>query len=405
MTDNELVPVKLQKLQGQSFIVAVIGFIALVLFSSMNPVHFWQSYLTGYLFGWGCTMGCIALLCIIHLAGGRWGYCIRRFLEAGTQTIYIMALLFIPIAIWGMDTLYIDWLDLSNDHHHIVAEKTQYLNREFWHIRSLIIFVTWIATAHCLFSWSRKQDETGDLQYRRKLKFIAGPGLLLFSLTVTVASIDWVMSIEPTWFSSIFGVMFMIGQGLTIWALSILVVTYLARFQPMKEALNLKSQHNLGNLMFAFVILWAYIELSQFIIIWSANLPEEIPWYMNRSDGGFRYMSIFLVMFQFAIPFLLLLSRQTKRVTKFLRLIAFGIIAMRIVDLNWIIAPSIHQPITNPGRVAGPAIGCMDVIAPLAFGALFLALTLRNYRKAPILPTKDPVFSEGFDYKEVSTNV
>jgi len=177
-------------------------------------------------------------------------------------------------------------------------------------------------------------------------------------------------------------------------AASIIMVVWLSKWQPMKDELATKNLHDLGKLLFAFVVLWAYIELSQFIIIWSANLPEEIPWLMNRSQGGIKLMSFLLVMFQFAVPFLILLNQRLKKNKGFMVKIACWLLIMRIVDLNWIVGPSIHQPVTHDSGRA--VFTFMDVVSPIAFGALWVFLMIRTLRKQPILPTKDPVFSTGY---------
>jgi len=401
MSDNEQLNSKLADLQKTSFVVGMVALAAFILmgFLGSEPREFFQSYMIGYLYALGATLGGLGFLCIHHLAGGGWGYVSRRVFEAASKNIYLMAVLFIPVVFMMLKSGAYPWVDTKwamSDH--VVAQKLSYLTTGGFIVRAVICFAIWAVFVYFLNHWSREQDRTGDIIWRTKMKFLAGPALLIYVLAMTVAAVDWVMSLEPTWFSSIFGVMFCIGQGITILAFNIIFITWLAQFEPMKSALKVNRLHDIGNLQFAFIILWAYIELSQFIIIWSANLPEEITWYMNRSRNGFEYVSTALVLLQFVIPFLLLLSRGTKRVASTVRKIAMGILAVRLVDLWWIVAPSVHPGVADMYRHGDEFVGFplffTDLLAPIGFGALWFALFLKNFRGMPMLPTKDPMFSE-----------
>ncbi|MFT5123722.1 MAG: hypothetical protein ACI9TH_000628 [Kiritimatiellia bacterium] len=409
MTDNELLPTRLEKLQKTSLTIGFAVLATMVLYGLLTnqSTHFFQSYLIGYLFALSFTLGGLGWLCIHHLSGGGWGYVGRRVFEAGAKTIIPMAVLFLPILFTvasGNSDVY-PWLDkawAAGDH--VVAQKLRYLNASGWIIRALVCFVIWIVLATLMNKWSERQDATGDIIWRKKMKCLAGPALLIYVLTMTVASVDWVMSLEPGWFSSIYGAMFFIGQGLSTMAFTIVFVIWLSKYQPMKTELKVNRLHDLGNLQFAFIILWAYMEVSQFIIIWSAGLPEEITWFMNRSRNGFEYVSTALVMMQFFIPFFVLISRGVKRVKTRLVKIAIAIICVRVLDLWWIIAPSLHPGVAGTGQEpvfdGGFPFFFTDILAPIGFGALWFGLFLRNFRKMPVLPTKDPMFSEHFDFKE-----
>ena len=411
MTDNELLPPRLERLQKTSLVIGFAVLAVMVLYGLLgnHPTHFFQSYLIGYLFALSFTLGGFGWLCIHHLAGGGWGYVSRRVFEAGAKNITLMAVLFLPIlftVVSGNSDVY-PWLDKDwAQGDHVVAQKLSYLNSGNWVLRAVICFAIWIGLATLMNKWSERQDATGEIVWRKKMKFLAGPALLTYVLTMSVASVDWVMSLEPAWFSSIYGAMFFLGQGLSMMAFTIVFVVWLSKFQPMKTELRVNRLHDLGNLQFAFILLWAYMEVSQFIIIWSAGLPEEITWYMNRSRHGFEYVSTALVMLQFFIPFFVLISRGVKRVKERIVKIALAIICIRVLDLWWIVAPSLHPGVAGTGQKpvfdSGFPLFFTDLLAPVGFGAIWFGFFLRNFRQKPVLPTKDPIFSEHFDGKEAA---
>ncbi len=241
-----------------------------------------------------------------------------------------------------------------------------------------------------LNKWSKDQDRTADASITSKLQKISGPAILLYVLTVTFSSIDWVMSLDPHWFSTIFGFVFVIGQALLTLAFAIVVVVMLSDYKPLSDVLARKHFHDLGNLMMAFVLLWAYISVSQFIIIWSGNLPEEIPWYLHRLHGGWQWLALAIVIFHFALPFILLLSRRTKQRKQLLFKVALAMIFMRLVDLFWIVAPNFH-----PEQIS---VHWMDVLAPIGIGGIWLAAFIWNLKDKPLLPLNDPRLKEAFQH-------
>jgi hypothetical protein len=403
MSENEELSGKLEKMQRTSFVVGMVLMATFVLYGFMRkePLEFFQSYMIGYLYALGATLGGLGFLFIHHLTGGGWGHVSRRIFEAASRNIYAMGALFIPVIFFMKHSGAYPWVDAKwAQGDHVVAQKLAYLTTGGFTVRAIIVFAIFFLFTYLMNFWSKEQDRTGDMIWRQKMKFLAGPALLIYVLAMTVAAIDWVMSLEPTWFSSIYGVMFCIGQGITILAFNIVFITWLAKFEPMKSALQVNRLHDIGNLQFAFIILWAYIELSQFIIIWSANLPEEITWYMNRSRNGFQYVTAALIFLQFVFPFLLLISRGTKRVASIVSKIAIGILCVRLVDLWWIVAPSVHPGVADMYRHGDDMFSgnfplfFSDLIAPLGFAALWFALFLKNFRTMPVLATKDPAFPE-----------
>jgi hypothetical protein len=247
-------------------------------------------------------------------------------------------------------------------------------------------FTVWLALAYFLNKWSAEQDLAPSPSLKTRLRNLSGPGLVLWGLTITFASVDWVMSLEPHWFSTIYGAIFMVGQALATLAFVIIALMVLADREPFRDFLKPSHFHDLGNLMFAFVMLWAYVVFSQFLIIWAGNLPEETPWYVRRLNGGWGWIALSLVVFQFALPFLLLLVRENKRRIGVLASIAGIILAMRLLDLYWVVTPAFYQ-----NRIH---IHWMDVAAPVAIGGIWIAAFVWQLKKRPLLPSHE-VSSEG----------
>ena len=351
---------------------------------------FWQSYLIGYIFWIGITLGSLAIVMVQHLSGGAWTMISRRLLEAATRTLPLMALLFLPI--WfNLAKLY-PWVNpdpADEKMMEIVHLKGAYLNTGFFGIRALLYFAIWSILAFFLNKWSKEQDEqpavaTGPLD--RRSRMISGPGLVLFVATITFMSVDWIMSLDPHWYSTIFGVLFLGGSGLSTMAFIILVLAILVKFQPMSQIANADKFHDHGKLMFAFVMLWAYFSLSQLLIIWSANLPEEIPFYLERLHGPWYAVSVSLLLFQFALPFLLLLSQRFKRNPDIVKWIALLILAMRIVDIAWTIGPVFRHD--------GSSLSWVDFAAVLGIGGIWLVFFFRNLAARSLVPARDPYFKE-----------
>jgi hypothetical protein len=297
----------------------------------------------------------------------------------------VLTVLFLPI-VFGMHDLY-HWT-----HEEVVAadeilqRKQRYLNTPFFLIRAAIYFAVWNTLVHFLNAWSLEQDRTGDPTIPRRMQKLSGGGLVILALTVTFASFDWLMSLDPHWFSTIYGVLIMGGQGLTALAFLIVMLAWLSRRPPLDTVVVSSHFHDLANLMLAFVLLWAYFSFSQYLIIYSANLPEEITWYTRRLFTGWRVIGVFLVVFHFALPFAVLLSRKLKRTPTLLVKVAAGILVVRLVDLLWLIAPEL-----NPN---GFSVHWLDVVLPVTLGALWVGLFFRELRGRAILPVHDPQFDE-----------
>jgi hypothetical protein len=381
------VPPQVDVLRRRAFVAAAAFLLASLVGLLVTPTQFFRSYLFAFLFWNGIALGCLSLLMIQHLTGGRWGLAIRRLLEAGTRTLPVLVLLFLPVVL-GMKRIY-PWVDLeSADPHvrHAVELKHLYLNVPFFLGRAAFYFAVWLALAWFLNRWSLESDAGMDLRHARRLRSISGGGLVLMGLTITFMSIDWSMSLDPRWFSTIYGMLFMIGQALSALALCIVVVAHIGAERPVSAVVNADTVHDLGKLMFAFVMVWAYISFSQFLIIWSGNLPEEIPWYLRRFQGGWRWVGLFLVVFHFALPFLLLLSRGLKRRARLVGTVALWILAVRVLDLFWIVRPDFPQP--------GFALHWLDVTLPIGIGGVWLGTFARELKTRPLLPLGEPEVRE-----------
>jgi hypothetical protein len=351
-----------------------------------TPQVFWQSYLIAYVFWMGITLGSLAVLMIQYLSGGAWGLVARRVLEASTRNLPLMMLLFVPIAV-RLPDLYA-WARPEAVSDPLIQTKAAYLTPSFFYLRAVLFFVVWGGLVFLLNKWSQQQDDRAPLlpgPQDRRFRVLSGPGLVLYVITVTFMSIDWVMSLDPHWYSTIFGILTIGGQGLSTMAFTIVVLAALVKFPPMSHVARAENFHDLSKLMFAFVLLWAYFSVSQLLIIWSANLPEEIPFYLERLHGPWAPISIGLLLLQFVLPFLLLLSRSLKRNPAAVKWVALIILFMRIVDITWTIGPVFR---------GGSSLHWLDFTMVLGMGGLWLALFWRNLAGRPLVPARDPYFKE-----------
>jgi hypothetical protein len=377
-------PESISKMQRLGMGAALVGVVLTILvFAMSGQTRFFQAYLVAYTWGFGIVLGSMALLMVQHLTGGAWGVVIRRPLEAAVRTMPIMTLLFVPI-LFGIHDLY-HW-----SHEEVVAGdamlewKQPYLNTTFFIARQVVFFVIWNVMAWFLTSWSAEQDRAGSPDLVRKFSILSGAGLVIYSLTLTFAMVDWTMSVNPHWFSTMWGPLHMVGQGLSAFAFSVVVLIGLAHSRPLNTVVTPHHTHDLGKYLFAFLMLHAYLSFSQFLIIWSANLAEEIPHYLVRWDQGFQYVSLFIIIGHFAIPYTLLLSRNIKRNFSQLRLVAIWILFARVVDYFWHVAPEFHPDGLNIG------ILFENLATTLAVGGVFLALFAANLRKYSLMPVHDP---------------
>ena len=383
-TADQLIP-GLRGHQQRLFVAGGAGALLSLAGLWMNAAQFYQSYLMGYMLVLGITLGCLAIGMIHQLSGGAWGVLIRRPIGAASRVLPVLTVLFLPIAL-GMHHLY-EWTHADVvAHSEVLQHKAAYLNVPFFLGRAAFYFLVWNALSYFLNTWSLEQDRTGNPRIPRRMQMLSAGGLVAYGLTVTFASFDWLMSIEPHWFSTIYGVLIMGGQALSAMAFLIAAIVWLGRRPPVSGVIAPAYLHDLGNLMLAFVMLWAYFSFSQYLIIWSGNLPEEIAWYLHRLQTGWRAIALALVVFHFALPFCLLLSRHVKREGQLIVKVAVLVLFTRLLDLFWLIAPEFHRE--------GVSVSWLDVVLPATLGAIWLACFVWQLRGRAILPIHDPQFDE-----------
>jgi hypothetical protein len=386
-------------LRSRAVILGAIGIVGLAAGWMVDGQTFWQSYLIGYIFWLGITLGSLALLMVQYLSGGAWGMVSRRIFEASTRNIWLMLLLFLPIA-WKLPSIYA-WAaadpttvlpqataEEATALRHAIELKAAYLNKSFFYLRAVLFFVIWGGLTFVLNRWSKEQDDSAPRRpgpTDRRFRVLSGPGLVLYMLTVTLMAVDWIMSLQPQFYSTIFGILFVGGQGLATLAFTILVLSRLSRDKPLSDVIQADHFHDLGKLMLAFVMLWAYFNISQLLIIWSANLPEEIPWYMARLKGTWMPVAVLILLGHFALPFSLLLSRDLKRHPSLLAIVAAFVLVMRVVDLTWNIGPIFREHST---------IHWMDFAAVAGIGGVWLFLFVNNLAGRALVPAHDPYFTE-----------
>jgi hypothetical protein len=380
------------RLQSRGLVMLTIGAGASGLgYVWLGKDAFFQSYLIAFMLWMGITMGSLALLMVQYLSGGAWGLVGRRVFEASTRNLPLMALLFLPIA-FNLPTLY-PWShpETVTDPalHRAIAEKAAYLNPTFFFERAALYFVIWGGLAFIFNRWSKEQDDTAPRPPGPKdgrMRMLAGPGMVLYMLTVTFMSVDWVMSLDPRFTSTIFGILTLGGQGLSTLAFTILILAALSKAKPLSDVAEPDHFHDYGKLMLAFTMLWAYFNVSQLIIIWSANLPEEIPWYIDRLQGPWAPMAVLVLLGHFTLPFLVLLSRNLKRKASSLAIVALWVLAMRVIDLVWTIGPVFRRD--------GATISWLDAAVVIAMGGLWLIAFTWNLGGRALVPAHDPYFKE-----------
>ena len=378
----------LMRLRGRSLVFGVLGLILMAVGFFINGrEEFLQSYLIGYIFWMGITMGSLALLMVQYLSGGAWGLLARRVFEAATRNLPLMLVLFIPIAM-NLPVLY-EWVRPEAAADPEIHEKAAYLNAPFFYARAAAFFAILGGLAFILNRWSKEQDDTAPRLPGPKdgrMRVLSGPGLVLYVVILTFMSVDWVMSLAPHFYSTIFGVLMLGGQGLSTIAFTIIVLSALSRFKPLSDVIEADHFHDFGKLMLAFTMLWAYFNVSQLIIIWSGNLPEEIPWYIERLQGAWAPVAGAVLVGHFFLPFGLLLSRDLKRHPKLLSRLALFVLTMRVVDLIWTIGPVFrHQTST---------IHWLDFAMVLGMGGIWLGMFFTTIAGRALLPAHDPYFKE-----------
>lgn len=390
------VPASLSRLQGPVLVAGVLGLLVAAAGYFFDRTHFFQSYLVAFVFWCSVALGCFGLSMLHHMTRGAWGLVIRRPLEAASRTIPLLALLFVPL-LFGLGELY-HWTHAEAvAHDPVLQAKTAYLNVPFFVARAAGYFVIWTFFMWRLDTLSKRQDESAETGLFRRMQAWAAPGFLLLALTLTFASFDWLMSIDPHWFSSIYGLWFFTGCGLSGLVFVIVIASYLSRREPMDDVLERRHFHDYGKLFLAFVMLWAYLSFSQFLLIWSADLPEEIPFYLARFQPGWLALSGVLLVAHFILPFLVLLSADLKKRAALLAKVAVFMLFMRWLDIYWNVTPTLAaQHEEGLHLISGLWI---DAAALVGLGGIWGWSYLRQLQQRPLLPVGDPYLAEALGHE------
>jgi hypothetical protein len=379
-------PESIDRIRQRALFAGVIGLVVCIFGLIKSPDHFFPSYLLAFIFVLGLSLGSLGLLMLQHLTGGNWGIMIRRPLESATRALPLVAVLFVPI-FFGMKYLYAAWLNAPPSGEGALSEfQRSYLTPNGFRVRAILYFAVWGILVFLFNRWSREQDANPeDNSVRRRFKTLAGPGIILYVFVMSFAAIDWAMSLSPHWASTIYGFIFVAGQLISSMSLMIAIVVLLARSGPLSGVLQPRHIHDLGKLLLAFVMLWAYFQFSQLLIIWSGNQPEEITFYYSRLHSQWGVVAVIVLIFHFFVPFFLLLSRDLKRNPKLLPAVAIWLIFMRLVDLFWY---------TRPQFTSTALPNVWDLAAALALGGLWFFFFAGHLKQLPVLPVGDPKLAE-----------
>jgi hypothetical protein len=377
--------------------VGVIGLVAAMgLGFTGDKKGFLHSYLVAY--AWMLSIGLGALFWVIlqHLVNAKWSTVVRRVGELLATNVPVLALLSLPIVVptlMGDSSLYI-WADSHKMHeNHLLHHKAPYLNIAFFAIRLVVYFGFWAFISRYLFSKSLVQDKTGEAGLPEKLQRICAPSMILFALTLTFASIDFLMSLQPTWFSTIFGVYYFAGAVVSFHSFFALTLMWLQKQGRLAKSVTTEHYHDIGKMMFAFTVFWSYIGFSQFMLIWYANIPEETEWYHLRMSAPWANVSWALVFGNFVIPFFGLLSRQVKRNRAGLAFFAVWILVVHYLDMFWLVKPAMHTHHIP--------FGIVDIACLIGVLGVFIASVAYNAQKVPLVPLKDPRLKRSLAFENI----
>jgi hypothetical protein len=377
-------PPIVRKMSQRSLAVGIVFSIGAIVLAFIQPQEFFRGYLLGFMCWLGLALGSMAILMIRHLTGGGWGTVIRRILGAAMRTLPLLAILFIPL-LFGIHRIYIWAQPLSNisDVHfreHLEKLTGTYLSIGFFVGRAVFYFAVWNVLSFLLSKWSKQADDPNTPDNGQRFKAVSGPGLILYAFTISFAAIDWIMSLDPSWISTMFGLIILIGELLAAMCFAVVVERILFEYQPMSQMLRPDFVHDHGKWMMTFIMVWAYFSFSQWLIIWAGNLPSEISFYLRRLKEGWGWIALILVLFHFAVPFAMLLSRPFKRNIRKLVWLACWLLLMRYIDLLWIIEPTFSRSFL---------ITASDIVVPVAIGGIWLWYFFRNLAALPLLPAYD----------------
>jgi hypothetical protein len=380
-------PPVITTIRNRSLVIGGVATLAALFIAFTNPTVFFRGYLVSYMDWLGICLGSMAIVMVRHMTGGGWGTVIRRVLGAAMRTLPLLILLFIPM-LFAVRRLYPWAMPLESISNPAIREHLEkhgfilhdYLNYRGFVIRAVVYFTIWFLLQYFLSKFSFEHDHPPFADRSARFKIVSAPGIILYALTISFAVIDWVMSLDPSWISTIYGLLFVAGELVAALAFAIVIERILFNYEPMKTLLKPKYVHDHGNFMLAFIMVWAYFSFSQWLIIWAGNLPEEITWYFRRLHGGWQLVGLFLVIFHFFVPFFMLLSRSFKRDVTRLVWLAAWMLVVRYIDLFWHVEPSFSETFT---------VTLADIVIPFAMGGIWIAYFCHNLASQPLVPAYD----------------
>jgi hypothetical protein len=384
-------PVRLDPLAWIGVVLLVGGGLAALVVGG-GYQRYLQSYLLGFSYFLSVALGALFFVLVTHLTRAGWSVTVRRMAENLAACLWLTPLLFIPILL-GLGQLYVWAQPDAVVEDALLQQKAAYLNTPFFVVRWIFYFGVWIFLAHYFYRASGQQDETGDPELALKMERLSGPGMMVYSLTVTFASFDLLMSLDAHWFSTIFGVYFFGGSVVSFFALLALAVIVIQRFGRLQDSVTVEHLQDVGKLTFAFVVFWAYIGFSQYMLIWYGNLPEETGWYVRRQEGSWMWMSLALLVGHFFLPFLFLMSKHIKRRKSLLAAGCAWVLLMHGLDLYWLIMPQ-----EQFGALGKIPFHLFDVVCLTGFGLLFIAATRVAMGRRSLIPEKDPRLAEALAF-------
>ncbi len=391
-------PAELNRWRTLALGIGGIGLLVWAVGLFFNTEQALRSWLLGFIFWAGIGIGSLGVLLLQYLTGGAWGVVVRRTVEAATRTLPVLIILFLPLA-FGITNLY-EWTHLPPTEH-IIRDRGWYMTTWGWLFRSVGYFAVFGIMAYLLNKWSAEQDQTDNYEDSATLlgraTAFSGPSMVIFVLVVSFAVVDWVMTLDPHFFSTMWGLLFVAGWALSCFCFVVVILAYLSDKAPMNRVIGKRHFHDIGKLMLAFVMVWAYFNFSQFLIIWAGNIPEETGWFLVRMKGGWGWIGVLLIFFHFAFPFLVLLQQDFKRRAKWLASLAIFILVMRLFDMAYLISPS--PRIDTHGIEQGAfVISWLDFVAPVAVGGIWLWWFFGELMKRPLVPAKDPFFEKAIEH-------
>ena len=399
MAENYQAPADLSRYRT---IALGVGGIALIIWAAgtyFNVEQGLRSWLLGFIFWGGITIGGIGITMLQYLTGGAWGVVIRRIVEAASRVLPLVFLMWLPLAI-GVSYLY-EWTHLPADDFTVV-HRGAYQTALWWIIRGVIYFVLFGVMTYLLNDWSARQDKSADHEEAAKwlgrATAFSGPTMVIYVLVISFATVDWVMSLDPHWFSTIWGLLFVVGWALSTFCFAILVFAMIGGQAPLNRILGKRHFHDIGKLILALVMVWAYFNFSQLLIIYSGNIPEETTWYLDRMSPGWFWIGIILVLFHFAFPFLFLLRQDWKKNVRMLGAISLFVLVMRLVDMFFLISPNPRIATHGESLPLSLSFSWMDIVAPIAIGGIWLWYFFGQLMSRPLVPVMDPFLENAIEH-------